>query len=477
MSVLVVGMSHRSAPVALLEKLSMDDAVRNEATSLLVERPALSEAMIVSTCNRLEVYAVAKGFHPGVHDVVSVLHEVSGVDIDTLRGYLYVRYADAAAEHMMAVAAGLDSMVVGEQQIIGQVRGAYQEATDKGTVGPLLHSLTQAALHAGKRVHTETGIDDEGASMVTLAVESALEAQDLSGEKPLRGHEALVLGAGAMASLAATHLGKLGVETLILANRTRSRAERLADHARQAGVNAEVIDFEQRREVLDRVDLVVSATGADYFTVTPGDVGKRPLTLIDLSLPRDIDPEIAQQPGMNLVNIESLHQHEGRSASEVEQQARGIVEEELNHFTSEQRVRDVVPAVTALRRHATQLANAELERLRGRVPDMDEADFEEAARTVRRLVDKLLHAPTVRVKELAMTSGVVSYESALQELFNLNPLPSRSVSLPASDLPNSDFTGKGFTGGGSLAGDSLVGDEPVSDSPVSDAPERDPQQN
>lgn len=269
-SVLVVGMSHRSAPVALLEKLSMDDAVRNEATALLLERPALSEAMIVSTCNRLEVYSVATSFHPGVQDVVTVLHEVSGVDIDTLRGYLYVRYADAAAEHMMEVASGLDSMVVGEQQIIGQVRAAYQEATDKGTVGPALHALTQAALHTGKRVHTETGIDDEGASMVTLALQEALAAQNLEGERPLRGRKALVLGAGAMASLAATHLGRLGISGLIVANRTRSRAERLAQHAREAGVDAEVVDFERRTDAIERVDVVVSATGADYFTVTPG---------------------------------------------------------------------------------------------------------------------------------------------------------------------------------------------------------------
>ncbi|WPF67232.1 MULTISPECIES: glutamyl-tRNA reductase [unclassified Corynebacterium] len=441
MSVLVVGMSHRSAPVELLEKLSMDDAVREEATSLLLERPALSEAMIISTCNRLEVYSVATGFHPGVQDVVSVLHEVSGVDMDTLRGYLYVRYAEAAAEHMMEVASGLDSMVVGEQQIIGQVRSAYQEATQKGTVGQALHGLTQAALHAGKRVHAETSIDDEGASMVTLAMEEALAAQGLGGPHPLEGRSALVLGAGAMASLAATHLGRLGVGRLVLANRTRSRAERLAEHAREAGVTAEVVDFEQRGAVIGQVDMVVSATGADYFTVTPGDVAKLPgpLTLIDLSLPRDIAPHVGNIEGMHLVNIERLHRRGTQATSAVEEQARAIVDEEMQRFTSEQRVRDVAPAVTALRRHAADLIDAELERLRGRAPDMAEGEYQEVSRTVRRVVDKLLHAPTVRVKELAVTSGVVSYESALQELFNLEPTPARSVALPASDLPRSDF--------------------------------------
>lgn len=435
-SVLVVGMSHRSAPVALLERLSMDETVREDTTTKLVNCDALSEAMIVSTCNRLEIYSVTNSFHSGVQDVVEVLHEISDVDIDTLRGYLYVRYADAAAEHMMVVASGLDSMVVGEQQIIGQVRTAYQEASEKGTVGPALHSLAQSALHTGKRVHSETDIDDAGASMVSVAVDEALEHL---GTEQLAGRTALVLGAGAMASLAATHLGKLGVDKLIIANRTRSRAERLAEHSREAGVPADVVDFADRAAVLSRVDLAVSATGADDFTITPADIPRDRvdnLTLIDLSMPRDIDDATAELQGVHLVNIERLHKTmSGRGDHATgHQEALGIVAEELHAYSSEQRVRDVVPAVAALRKHASELVDTELERLRARTPAIDVPEFEEVTRTVRRVVDKLLHQPTVRVKKLAAESGVVSYESALQELFGLAS-EGPSVAIDVADLP------------------------------------------
>lgn len=448
MSVLVVGMSHRSAPVALLERLSMDQRVREDTAALMVAKPSLSEAMIISTCNRMEVYTVTNSFHTGVQDVVDVLHEVSGVDEATLRGYLYVRYADAAAEHLMVVASGLDSMVIGEQQIIGQVRTAYQEASEHGTVGPALHSLAQTALHTGKRVHAETAIDDAGGSMVSFALDEALRHMTLgpSDAAPLAGVNALVLGAGAMASLAATHLGKLGVSRLIIANRTRERAERLAEHAREAGVVAEVIDFEDRFSVLSQVDIAVSATGADSFTITPAAIpsNRAPqLILVDLSLPRDIDDDVALLSGVHLVNIERLHQVHGSEDGELAPTTRAalsIVSEELEHFTSEQRVRDVVPAVAELRRHANEVADQELELLRNRVPALSEHDFQEAARAVRRVVDKLLHEPTVRVKKLAAESGVVSYESALQELFGLAlaPLPEekgRSAAVDLSDLP------------------------------------------
>lgn len=439
MSVLVVGMSHRSAPVALLERLSMDGASRDEVARRLVETPSLSEAMIISTCNRLEVYCVTNSFHAGVSDVVGLLAELSGVDTETLRGYLYVRYADAAAEHIMVVSSGLDSMVVGEQQIIGQVRTAYQNARGQGTVGAGLHALAQSALHAGKRVHTETEIDDAGASMVTFALDSAPDGFD--------GKTALVLGAGAMASLAATELGKRGIGHLIIANRTFERAERLCDHARQAGVSAEAIPFEQRNEAISRADVVVSATGADEFTVTaasiPADRAEQ-LMLIDLSLPRDIEDAAGELPGVYLVNIERLHKSvtSRESGSMAHRAAQEIIAEEVEAYVSDQRVRDVAPAVAALRRSANEIAAAELERLRGKLDDVNDQEFAEITKSVRRVVDKLLHEPTVQAKKLAAQSGTLSYETALQRLFGLESgsEPSPAVAVNASDLP--DVVGK-----------------------------------
>nr|WP_231908439.1 glutamyl-tRNA reductase [Corynebacterium mycetoides] len=424
-------MSHRSAPVALLERLSMDDSVQTETTTALVNQPSLSEAMIISTCNRLEVYAVTNSFHSGVEDVLDVLAQTSGLEEAELRTYLYVRYADAAAEHMMTVASGLDSMVVGEQQIIGQVRSSYQDAAERGTVGPGLHSLAQSALHTGKRVHTETDIDDAGASMVTLALD---EAMDIMGIDTFIGRTALVLGAGAMASLAATHLGKRGIDKLIIANRTRSRAERLAEHAREAGVSAEVVDFNARAGALARVDIAVSATASDEFTITPDDISG-PVMLADLSLPRDIDDAVAQREGVHLVNIEYLHQRMRESDSQDSRSraaAEAIVAEEVSNFSSRQRVREVGPAVAQLRKAAGDVIDGELARLRTRVPDLTQDDFEQVTRSVRRVVDKILHTPTVKIKELAATAETVSVETAIEELFGLGR---SSVAIDAKRLP------------------------------------------
>ena len=412
----------------------MDDAVQHSAASALVEHPSLSEAMIISTCNRLEVYTVANAFHAGVQDVLAVLAEVSGVSEAELRGYLYVRYSDAAAEHLLTVASGLDSMVVGEQQIIGQVRTAYTHAAEQGTVGPALHSLAQSALHTGKRVHTETSIDDAGGSMVTFALDTAMETM---GVDTLEGQTALVLGAGAMSSLAATHLGKRGVDKLIIANRTRSRAERLAEHAREAGVAAEVVDFNARAGALGRVDITVSATASDGFTISGEDISG-PTMLIDLSLPRDIDNSVLEHEGVHLINIEYLHEQLHNADSEDSkalQAAEAIVAEEVQAFSSEQRMRDVGPAVAQLRRVGAEISQEELARLRKRLPDMDEQDFEQVARSVKRVVDKLLHTPTVKMKELAARSDLVNLETAVEELFGVRPV---SAATDMDRLPSPD---------------------------------------
>lgn len=438
MSMLVVGMSHQSAPVALLERLSMDDTVRNDTCEVLVSKPSLSEAMIVSTCNRLEVYTVTNSFHTGVQDVVKVLAGNSGVDEDELRGYLYVRYADAAAEHLLTVTAGLDSMVVGEQQIIGQVRTAYQLAAEQGAVGPRIHALAQSALHTGKRVHSETDIDEAGSSMVSFAFDQAMMAM---GAVDLKGKTALVLGAGAMSSLAATQAGRLGIDKLIIANRTFDRAERLAGHAHEAGVHAEAIEFHRRTAVLDDVDVVISATGAQEFTLTKQDIpAGHNLMIIDLSLPRDIDNAVAELDNATLINIERLSDSLDAADTEVaggadpQVAARAIVREELEAYSSAQRVREIVPAVAALRRRAADVVECELGRLQQKSPDLTDEQIGDVSQALKRVVDKLLHEPTVRAKKLAANSGTVSHETALQELFGLQ-LEGSGVSVDVKELP------------------------------------------
>lgn len=438
MSMLVVGMSHQSAPVALLERLSMDDTVRNDTCEVLTQKPSLSEAMIVSTCNRLEVYTVTNSFHTGVQDVVKVLAANSGVDEDELRGYLYVRYADAAAEHLLTVAAGLDSMVVGEQQIIGQVRTAYQHAAEQGAVGPRIHALAQSALHTGKRVHSETTIDEAGSSMVSFAFDQAMMGM---GAVDLRGKTALILGAGAMSSLAATQAGRLGVDKLIIANRTFDRAERLAGHSIEAGVQAEAIDFADRAQVLADVDLAISATGAQDFTLTEDDIpADHNLMMVDLSLPRDIDDAVMEHEGVTLINIERLSNSLEAADTEVaggtdpQVAARKIVREELEAYSSAQRVREVVPAVAALRRRAADVVECELGRLQQKSPELTDEQIGDVSQALKRVVDKLLHEPTIRAKKLAANSGTVSHETALQELFGLQ-LEGSGVAVDVKELP------------------------------------------
>ena len=442
MSVLVVGMSHQSAPVALLEKLSMDETVQNDTCRAMVSAASLTEAMIISTCNRLEVYTVTSSFHTGVQDVVRNLAEASGVEEEKLRSYLYVRYADAAAEHLMMVASGLDSMVVGEQQIIGQVRTAYQFASEQGTVGPRIHALAQSALRTGKRVHSETEIDEAGSSMVSFAFDQALSRM---GREDLAGKRVLILGAGAMASLAATHAGRLGAH-LIIANRTIARAERVAQHAHEAGVYADVIEYSERAQALRDVDVAISATGAQDFTITAADVERyhvadRELMLVDLSLPRDIDDAVAEAEGVDLVNIERLNNSlqaadtDLAAGSSPHAQARRIVSEELEAYASEQRVRDVVPAVSALRKRAANLVQCEVARMEQKHPELDERQMGDINRALKRVADKLLHEPTVRAKQLAANSGTVSHETALQELFGLH-LEGSGVAVDMADLPD-----------------------------------------
>ncbi|OFP86415.1 MULTISPECIES: glutamyl-tRNA reductase [Corynebacterium] len=442
MSVLVVGMSHQSAPVALLEKLSMDETVQNHTCRAMVSAGSLSEAMIISTCNRLEVYTVTNSFHTGVQDVVRNLAEVSGVGEEELRSYLYVRYADAAAEHLMMVASGLDSMVVGEQQIIGQVRTAYQFAVEQGTVGPRIHALAQSALRTGKRVHSETEIDEAGSSMVSFAFDQALSRM---GTDDLDGKRVLILGAGAMASLAATHAGRLGAH-LVIANRTLARAQRVAEHAHEAGVYADVVEFAHRAQALRDVDMAISATGAQDFTISAADVERyhvadRELMLVDLSLPRDIDDAVADAEGVDLVNIERLSNSLQAADTDLaagtspHAQARRIVNEELEAYASEQRVRDVVPAVSALRKRAANLVQCEVARLEQKHPELDERQMGDINRALKRVADKLLHEPTVRAKKLAANSGTVSHETALQELFGLQ-LEGSGVAIDVAELPD-----------------------------------------
>ena len=267
MSVLLFGVSHRSAPVSVLEQLSTDEADQAKIVDTVLQSPLVTEAMVLSTCNRVEVYAVVEAFHGGLSVIGQVLSEHSGMSMGDLTKYAYVRYAEAAVEHLFAVTSGLDSAVVGEQQVLGQVRRAYAAAEANHTVGRTLHELAQRALSVGKRVHSETGIDAAGASVVSVALDMA--GTRLSG---LAGRTAAVIGAGSMGALSAAHLVRAGIGRVYVVNRSLPRAERLAANLREQGVLATALGLDDLAVALADADIVVSSTGAVRPVVSLADV-------------------------------------------------------------------------------------------------------------------------------------------------------------------------------------------------------------
>jgi glutamyl-tRNA reductase len=428
-SVLVVGVSHRSAPVPLLEKvtLGVNGGVSRAVLADLRAMGPVSEAVVLSTCNRVEVYADTEGFHAGVDAVSDLLAQRSGVPLDELKRHLYVHWEGQAVQHLFEVAAGLDSMVVGESQILGQLRHAYGLAAADDTAGRTLHELFQKALHVGKRVHTETGIDAAGQSLVSVALERAVEAVG-----PLDGRPVLVIGAGSMGALAGATLRRAGVGRIVVANRTADNARRLATALDGDGIGLDGLD-----DAIADVDVVVSSTGATGVVV-PLDVVERgvkardgrPLAVLDLALPHDIDPAVRDLPGVTLVDLAALQQVMATSATGADvEAAHAIVTEGVGQFVAWQKASRVAPTVVALRSRAEQVVDAELMRLESRLPELDERERAEVAATMKRVVSTLLHTPTVRVKELTDAPEGLSYADALRELFGLDRAAPAAVSV------------------------------------------------
>jgi len=427
MSLLVIGLSHRSAPIKLLERAALPPERVAKLIGDAVGSEHVREAIAVATCNRLEIYADVARFHGALTDLSALVSLHTGVPAEELHEHLYVHYDNRAAQHLFNVACGLDSMVVGEPQVLGQLRAALATGQSEGTVGRVLNDLTQTALRVGKRAHSETGLDREGQSLVTAALDLAVPLLD--GGRPAR---AVVVGAGSMSSLAATTLARLypGLD-LTVVNRTPDRAGRLA-----GAVGGRALGLDQLADSIADADLVISCTGA-IGTVIAADTfasgsASAPRVVIDLALPRDVAPEVGELPGVTLIDLERIADSQLDGAARVEESSveavRRIVADEVAAYDAAQRAATVGPTVTALRGMAADVVETELARFDGRVPGLDDKARAEVANTVRRVVDKLLHEPTVRVKQLASDPGGTSYAVALRELFNLDPAAPAAVS-------------------------------------------------
>jgi glutamyl-tRNA reductase len=429
---LLLGTSHKTAPLAVRERVALTDARAEKFLLELAEHPEIREAVVLSTCNRTELYVVVSDPVEAETTVLGMLARQAGLRPTELIDGIYSQRNCDAARHLYRVTSGLESMIVGEAEVQGQVKRAYEAALTARTTGPLTNKLFRAALATGKRVRTDTAIGAGGASVASVAVEAARAAL---GE--LASRHVLIIGAGETAELTARGLSEQGVSTMFVANRRRDRAIALA---RRFG--GSTIAFDALPGELERADIVVASTasphsivGAEELAVVTEARGGRPLLLLDLAVPRDIDPDCAALPGVTLVDIDGLQAQVARTHSERRIEARraeGIVEEEIQSFAGWLGTLEVLPTIAALREQADQLVAELLAENEHRWESLGERDRERVEAMLRAAVKRLLHEPTQRVKALD-TERRHARLSLLRELFGLDQ-PAAAAERPAAEV-------------------------------------------
>jgi len=418
MSIVVIGVNHRTSPVNLLEKLSIPDAAMPKALHSLVVRNDIREAVVLSTCNRTEVYAVVERFHGAYSDIRDFLCETSGIGADQITPHLYSQHDDEAIVHLFEVTSGLDSAVLGETEIVGQVRSAWEAAMEEGASRNTLNLLFRYALEVGKRARTETAISRSTASVSHAAVEMARE---ILGS--LDGKNVLVVGAGEMGEGVATALSRAGVAEVVVVNRTATRGEVLAEK-----VGARVAAFENLLDELRTADVVVACTGAGGTVISRDIVATArttdsPLLIVDIALPRDVEESVGEIDSVTLRDLDHLSEWAERGlnkrAGEIDQ-VRDIISYEVERFTLDQAQRQAAPLVAQLREVVEGFRQAELDRFSSRLSDMTDEQREVVESITRGIVAKLLHNPSVRLREAAGTPQGERLSAAVRDLFNLD---------------------------------------------------------
>lgn len=419
MSILVVGVNHRSGPLALLERVTIGADDLPKAVARLLQRDNIREAVVLSTCNRTEVYVVAELFHGAYGDVRDFFCELGDLTVDELAPHLYSQHDTAAATHLFEVAAGLDSAVIGESEILGQVRGAWTTAQQEGAARTTLNLLFRLAVETGKRARHETGIGRGTASVSHAAVEMLT---DVIGD--LAGRRTVVVGAGSMGEGVAVALHKAGGTDIVVANRSAERGAALAD---RVGGNA--VGFDRLVEVIGAADVVIAGTGSGETVITEDvirsardDLGARPLHIVDIAVPRDVEPSVAELDGVTVLDLDDLRDwaQEGLAARAAEtDRVRGIVAEQVEHFLVDSTARQAAPLVASMRETAEQMRLAELERFESRLRDLDEDQRDSVIALTRSIVAKLLHEPSVRLRAQAGTPQGERNAAAVRDLFDI----------------------------------------------------------
>ena len=419
MSVVVIGLNHRTAPLDLLERMAISDGQLPKALHDLTTRDNLSEAVVLATCNRIEVYAVAERFHGAYRDIRSFFADLSFLPPEDFSDHLYVHYDSAAAAHLFAVTSGLDSVVLGESEVQGQVKQAWEQARAEGTSGKALNLLFRHAVRAGKRARTETGIARGTASVSQAAVAMATDRLG-----PLDSKVVMVVGAGEMGEGMVRALIGAGVGEVRVVNRTRSRAEDLA--ARVGGRAVPLLDLPGQ---LAEVDLLLTSTGSRSAMIEAADVepvirhrGGRPLLVVDIAVPRDVDAAVGALDGVTLLDMEDLQSFVERGVAERRKEVarvQAILDVELETYLAATSAREVSPAVVAMRSRAEEVRSAELIRFQSRLAYLEPSELEAVEALTRSIVAKLLHEPTVVLKGAAGTARGDRLLGALRELFGI----------------------------------------------------------
>lgn len=417
MHLLLLGISHRTAPVTLRERVDFSARGVEPAIAAVAERSTNSEAVVLSTCNRAELYVACDEVDLARGDLVRFLCDYHGLDTADLLPHLYDRVDAEAVRHLFRVAAGLDSLVVGEPQILGQVKDAYAVAGEQRAVGPLLNRLFHSSFGVGKRVRSETTLGEGAVSVSYAAVELA---RKIFGD--LKGLSVLVIGAGEMGKLTVVHLKSHGIADIAITSRTAAHAAALAQ-----SLEAKALAWDDMLPALARADIVITATGSTTPILGRSQIATavrgrtRPLFIIDIAVPRDIDPAAGEIEQVFLYNIDDLQsvvkENLTRRGAEIAR-AEAIVTEEVDAFTAWLRSRGVIPTVVALRQHFERIRRAEVDRLsRGLSPDA-RARVDDITRL---LVEKLLLSPTEQLKSIPDPDLVAAYSDALTRLFSLGP--------------------------------------------------------